>query len=90
MFASVHMNQNPIFSKTFEMQEYIDVWPQGNGVHWVTNSCCLPSFSPKFSKVLVSTFGERKRKGTRLRNLEEIIDFQKLTFSIFKLFKLKS
>lgn len=67
MFASVHMNQNPIFSKTFQKQEYIGMCPQGTNVHWVTKSCCLPSFSPKFSKVFwCLPLGKEKEKGLDL------------------------
>lgn len=76
MFASVHMNQNPIFSKTFQTQEYIDVWPQGTGVHWVTNSCCLLSFSSKFTKVLwCLPLGKEKEKGLELGTWRKVLIF---------------
>lgn len=77
MLASVHMNQKPIFSKTFQTQEYIDVCPQGTGIYWVTKSCCLPSFSPKFSKVLwCLPLGKEKEKGLDLGTWRKLLIFR--------------
>lgn len=100
LFASINMNQNSIFSKSFQAQEYIGMCPESTCVHCVTN--CLP-FSPKFSKVFWCWTGylHKKRKKENktkqnskpqekhpqeleLRHLGEMAEFQNFPFSILK------